>query len=67
MLATRASALMQWGFKNFDALQLATAELCRAAIFTTVDDRLLSGAVRNKDKLRLRVVDIMDVLKEFSR
>jgi hypothetical protein len=66
-LRTRSSELMQWGFKNFDALHVGSAELARADLFGTVDDRLLAAAMRNKDRLHVRVAPILDVVKEVSR
>jgi hypothetical protein len=67
VLQTRCSELMQLGFKNFDALHLSSAELTRSNVFGTVDDRLLSTAARNKDRLQIRVVALMDVVKEFAQ
>lgn len=51
----RADYLVSLGFKPFDALHLACAESVVAEVLLTTDDKFLSKAKRNKNKLRVRV------------
>ncbi|TEB04074.1 hypothetical protein Psch_04203 [Pelotomaculum schinkii] len=46
---------MSIGFKPFYALHLASAESVVAEVLLTTDDKFLSKAKRNKNKLRVRV------------
>lgn len=63
-LTERTAELMALGFKNFDALHIATAELGKAEVFASCDDRLLKLALRCKDNLRLRVSSVIDLARE---
>jgi predicted nucleic acid-binding protein len=63
-LAQRTAQLMRLGFRNFDALHVASAESAGADVFATCDDRLLAAARRNADALRVRVAPIVDLAKE---
>jgi len=61
----RVKELMTLGFKNFDALHLATAEAVNADLFVTCDDRLLKLAARNVRVLRVRLLSVVDAAKEL--
>lgn len=63
-LARRTQELMTFGFRNFDALHLASAELADADVFTTTDARLLALARRHGTSLRVRVVDVVTLARE---
>jgi hypothetical protein len=65
-LTRRTADLMAFGFKNFDAFHLASAELSRADVFLTVDLPLLKLAARLTEKLHLRVADPVRLLEELS-
>ena len=60
----RASELEKLGFAGFDAVHLACAEIGRADIFLTTDDRLLRLAKRLAKKLRVKVENPLDWMKE---
>jgi predicted nucleic acid-binding protein len=51
----RATALMELGFKFYDALHLAFAEAGGADVFLTTDDRLLRKAQQYKNSITLTV------------
>jgi predicted nucleic acid-binding protein len=53
----RALDLTQLGFKSFDAVHLATAEVAMADILLTTDDRLLRRAMRCQEQLRVKVAN----------
>jgi hypothetical protein len=63
-VAQRTAELMQLGFKNFDAFQLASAELTGANLFVSCDDRLVAAARRNADRLRVEVKDLLSFTAE---
>lgn len=63
-LVRRTSELMALGFRNFDALHIACAELAAADVFATTDDRLLRLADRHATLLRVRVVDVVTLALE---
>jgi predicted nucleic acid-binding protein len=60
----RASELQKMGFVGFDAVHLACAEIGKADVFLTTDDRLLSLARRLAKKLRVKVENPLDWIKE---
>ncbi len=60
---TRAEDLIQQGFHDMDALHLAFAENLKADYFVTVDDEILERG--GKTKLGVKVVDVIDLLKEL--
>ena len=60
----RTSELMALGFRNFDALHVACAELAGVDVFVTTDDRLLSLANRHATLLRVRAVDVVTLAQE---
>jgi hypothetical protein len=66
-LQQRTAELMRFGFKNFDALHLATAEHVNADAFASCDDQLLASAVKHKAKLTVRVTSVIELAKELLR
>lgn len=64
VLAPRVGALMATGFKSFDALHLASAELSESQTFVTVDDRLLAAARRQAPFLRCAVKEPVSFARE---
>lgn len=66
-LRRRTGELMALGLKNFDAFQVASAELSASEVFVTCDDRLLSIARRNPDKLKTRVTDPLTFASEVLK
>ncbi len=63
-LAERTRELTALGFKSFDALHIASAELLGADVFCTCDDRLLTAARRHAPALKMRVVSPIDLAQE---
>ena len=63
-LASRVDALVAMGFKSFDALHLASAELSQSHTFVTVDDRLLAAARRQAPSLRCAVREPVSLARE---
>lgn len=63
-LATRTAELMKLGFRNLDALHLASAELSGAEVFSSCDDRLLAAAARDASSLRVRVLGPIELAAE---
>lgn len=66
-LAARTVELVGKGFKRFDAFHLASAELLGAAVFLTVDIRVLSLASRVSEELDVRVSDPVHFIEEISQ
>ncbi len=64
-LNLRATELARVGFKNFDALHIATAEDAGADIFATTDDRILSAARRNQTQIRTRILSVLECAKDL--
>lgn len=60
-----ASELQNLGFIGFDAVHLACAEKGKADVFLTTDDRLLNLAKKQAKKLRVRVENPLDWMKEM--
>lgn len=61
----RAIELEKFGFSGFDAVHLACAESGSADIFLSTDDRLLKRAKRHAKKIRVKVANPLDWLKEM--
>jgi hypothetical protein len=57
--------LITLGFKNFDALHLASAELLGADALGTCDDRFLATARRHASALNVRVASPIDLIREI--
>ena len=51
----RAKEIMQLGFKLYDALHIACAEIAKADVMLTTDDRLLRRALRFNNVLQVVV------------
>lgn len=64
-LDSRTKELIALGFKNFDALHVASAELLGAETLCTCDDRFLAAAKRHTTELKLRVVNPVDLAQEI--
>ena len=60
----RAGELEKLGFIGFDAIHLACAESGGADVFLSTDDRLLKRAKRFSKKVRVKVMNPLDWLKE---
>lgn len=60
----RAGELQKLGFVGFDAVHLACAEIGKADVFLTTDDRLLRLAKRLAKRLRVKVENPLDWIKE---
>ena len=60
----RTKELMELGFKNFDALHVASAEQIGAEVLGTCDDRFLAAAKRHGVILKLRVLNPIDLARE---
>ena len=63
----RALILNSFGFIGFDALHLACAERAKVDVFLTTDYGLLKAAVRNKDKLNVKVANPLKWFEETVR
>jgi hypothetical protein len=61
----RARELQRLGFVGFDAIHLACAEIGKADVFLTTDDRLLRLAKRQTKKLSVKVENPLDWMKEM--
>ncbi len=66
-LADRIDELIALGFKSFDALHVASAEVLGADALATCDDRFLSAARRHASLLKVRVVNPVDLAREVLR
>ena len=62
----RAAQLQQLGFKAFDGLHLACAELSKCDVFLTTDDRLLRLSRRVASQLFVRVENPVDWVREVQ-
>lgn len=60
----RAHELQKLGFVGFDAVHLACAEIGKADVFLTTDDRLLRLSKRMAKRLRVKVDNPLDWMKE---
>ena len=63
-LASRTKALMSFGFTNFDALHVASAEAVGVDVLATCDERLVKTARQSGDALRVRVVGVVELAAE---
>lgn len=61
----RAREIEKSGFGGFDAVHLACAESGKADVFLTTDDRLLKKAKRHAKRIRVKVMNPLDWLKEM--
>ena len=67
LLQKRTAELMQLGLKNFDALHVASAEHAGADALASCDDRFLAAAKRNSDRIKVRVVAIVELAREVLK
>lgn len=51
----RAIDLVSFGFKPFDAVHIASAEMGQADVMLTTDDRLLRRAIRYQERLNIAI------------
>jgi hypothetical protein len=65
-LVARTEDLIGLGFKNFDALHLASAEAASAEVLLTVDTRFRKRAERLAAQLHLRVTSPLVLVEEVS-
>ncbi|MEH2058995.1 MAG: PIN domain-containing protein [Nostoc sp.] len=63
---SRARELNELGFKNYDALHIACAEVGNADILLTTDDRMLRLAARCRNLLQVRVENPLDWVMEVT-
>jgi predicted nucleic acid-binding protein len=64
-LGERTKELIALGFKSFDALHTASAEVFGAEALCTCDDRFLAAARRHATILKVRVVNPIDLAREI--
>jgi predicted nucleic acid-binding protein len=62
----RAEVLQRLGFKPADAVHVSAAEAAGADVLLTCDDRLLRIGRRVKARLRVRIANPLDWLREHS-
>ena len=65
-LKERAETIATFGFKGFDALHLACAEMA-AETFLTVDDKVIKRATDRAGELNLRVLNPIDFVRTEIR
>ncbi|MCL6753387.1 PIN domain-containing protein [Nostoc sp. CCCryo 231-06] len=63
---SRARELNELGFKNYDALHIACAEVGNADILLTTDDRMLRLAARCRNLLQVRVENPLHWVMEVT-
>jgi len=63
-LENRAEEIEKRGFMAMDALHIACAEASKSDFFITCDDLLLRKGKANKDKLKVRIVGLMEFFSE---
>jgi predicted nucleic acid-binding protein len=63
----RAADLTKVGFKPADALHVVAAEGLQVDVLLSCDDRMCRAAKRNRRKIRIRVLNPLDWLREIVR
>ena len=63
-LEHRAEEIEKRGFMAMDALHIACAEAAKSDFFITCDGLLLRKGKANKDKLKVRIVGLMEFFSE---
>jgi len=58
----RALEIEKLGIIGMDALHIATAEVANVDYFITCDDILLKRYKRNKDKINLKILSLLEIL-----
>ncbi len=61
----RADDLRRLGFKPADALHVAAAESLSADVLLSCDDRMCRAALRNARRLRVRILNPVEWLREL--
>jgi predicted nucleic acid-binding protein len=61
-LESRAAEIERMAFMAMDALHIACAETVRADAFITCDDLLLRKGTVNKDKLKVKIIGLMEFI-----
>jgi predicted nucleic acid-binding protein len=63
-LESRAKEIEKMGFMAMDALHIACAETVKSDFFVTCDDLLLRKGKANKDKLKIRIIGLMEFISK---
>jgi len=63
-VVSRTSDLMKLGFKNFDALHVASAEAASADVLATCDDRLIAAARKAGPSIKVRILGVVELAAE---
>lgn len=63
-LENRAKEIEKKGFMAMDALHIACAEAAKSDFFITCDDLLLRKGEANKDKVKVRIIGLMEFISE---
>jgi predicted nucleic acid-binding protein len=63
-LERRTAELMQMGFKNFDALHVASAEQAGADVLASCDDGIRATSTRNNQSLKVRILSPIELAQE---
>ncbi len=63
-LENRAEEIEKRGFMAMDALHIACAEAAKSDFFITCDDLLLRKGEANKDKVKVRIIGLMEFISE---
>ena len=63
-LESRAKEIEKMGFMAMDALHIACAETVKSEFFITCDDLLLRKGKANKDKLKIRIIGLMEFISK---
>ena len=63
-LESRATEIEKMGFMAMDALHIACAETVRSDFFITCDALLLRKGKANKDKLKVRIIGLMEFISK---
>ena len=58
--------LSRVGFRPVDALHIVSAERAEASVFLSCDDQILNVAERNRDALRVGVMNPIDFVRRAS-
>ena len=65
-IQSRSTEIAELGFKTFDALHIACAEVGNADVLLTTDDRMYRLAVKHTNLLRIRIENPMRWLMEVN-
>lgn len=60
----RAKQIQQFGVRSYDALHIACAEAAEADVFLTTDDKLLNRMRQFIDKIKVKVDNPLNWIKE---